>query len=277
MSVLARPMLTTSTPWPVTPSAKASTSCGDDSRMSWPTTTAGPPTRRVKAAPTSRTTSASSSSPTTPRMSYALTIPDRSRTLHPPQTGISTMWDEAYRRSGASCGCRTLPSCSSRCPLCRRSFIGRIGQRPEMPAANPAVGQLFTDDRTVRLLARLTHCLGQRGQIVVGGNGRGELAFVPDNLPALGHGESQRMGFAKVVAVRLGIRGQRADDRGGVRIGISERGDSRVRTPRSRATPHAPHESTIALLAGSAPQARGNDGQGDLNGTRATGKTPGGG
>src|SRR5918995_609732 len=39
MSVLASPMLTTSRPWAVTPSAKAATSSGDDGRMSWPTTT----------------------------------------------------------------------------------------------------------------------------------------------------------------------------------------------------------------------------------------------
>ena len=39
MSVLASPMLTTSRPCAATPSANASTSSGDDGRMSWPTTT----------------------------------------------------------------------------------------------------------------------------------------------------------------------------------------------------------------------------------------------
>jgi hypothetical protein len=74
MSVLASPMLTTSRPCAVTPSANTSTSSGDDGRMSWPTTTPGVSgvssrRRRAIAAPTSRTSPASICSPTTPRTS----------------------------------------------------------------------------------------------------------------------------------------------------------------------------------------------------------------
>ena len=74
MSVLARPMLTTSRPWAVTPSANAATSSGDEGRMSCPTTTVpvsgdSARSRRAIAAPTSRTSAASICSPTTPRTS----------------------------------------------------------------------------------------------------------------------------------------------------------------------------------------------------------------
>ena len=74
MSVLARPMETTSRPSPVTPSANAAASSGELSRMSWPTVTAvarasSERSSRAMAAPKARTSGASSCSPTMPRMS----------------------------------------------------------------------------------------------------------------------------------------------------------------------------------------------------------------
>ena len=74
MSVLARPMFTTSNPYAATPSANAAPRSGDAGRMPGPTPTtavSGDSARssRAIAAPTSRTSAASICSPTTPRTS----------------------------------------------------------------------------------------------------------------------------------------------------------------------------------------------------------------
>src|SRR5687767_6488675 len=71
-SVDARPRSTTSTPWAVTPSAKAAARSTPDSRMSRATRTRGAAAKRAKAAPTARHIEASNWSGTVPRMSYAL-------------------------------------------------------------------------------------------------------------------------------------------------------------------------------------------------------------
>jgi hypothetical protein len=68
----------TSNPRDVTPAEKASASCGEDGRISWPITIV-PGSRscimkRAKAAPVAKVKSGVNSDPTKPRMSYALKI-----------------------------------------------------------------------------------------------------------------------------------------------------------------------------------------------------------
>ena len=80
---------------------------------------------------------------------------------------------------------------------------------------------------------RLPDRIGQRLEVVGVRDRRGELAFVADDLPAPRHGQTQRVLLAQVVGVRLGERGQRADDGGGVRVHV---GECRHRTPGTTGT-----------------------------------------
>ena len=59
-SVDTSPTSMTSTPWDITPSAKAATSSTPDGRMSRPTRTVGAPAKRAKATPKARAMAASS-------------------------------------------------------------------------------------------------------------------------------------------------------------------------------------------------------------------------
>ncbi len=65
----ARPIITTSAPARVAPSAKAWAIPGELGRMSWPTTTVGAPVTSTNAVPVSRASSSSSWSGTVPRTS----------------------------------------------------------------------------------------------------------------------------------------------------------------------------------------------------------------
>jgi hypothetical protein len=80
--------------------------------------------------------------------------------------------------------------------------------------------------RTAIGAARFTHGFGQRRQLVRGLLRMGELAFVPHDFPALGDGEPQGVDLAQVIGMRLGRCRQGADDRGGIAVGVGQRGDS---------------------------------------------------
>src|SRR5690606_7653990 len=225
-SVLARPIDTTSTPCATTPSANASANRGDESRMSWPITTDCAPSDRInraKAAPNSRTSSSVSCSPTTPLMSYALTMPDRSVTRPPiPQPTAVDFRSRAYRD---------------------RALRDRVGQHAQVAATTASARRVLL----LRLLglrgllpARLADGLGQRGQLVTR-RFVGEVALVPDDLPALRSGQTHRVLGAQIVGVRLGGRGQRTDDGRGIAVGVGQRGDRGKSTPRPRAHTHGSH------------------------------------
>lgn len=72
---------------------------------------------------------------------------------------------------------------------------------------------------------RLSDGVGQGDQVVGGGRGRGEIAVVTNQIPASGGGEAAGVGLAQVVGVRLGERGEGADDGRRVVVDVGESGD----------------------------------------------------
>src|SRR5215207_11668728 len=117
-------------------------------------------------------------------MSYAFTTDDRSRTTR------------AYRF-------RTPAELSA-------SAVDRVGQRAQVPAA---AGRLLRHPVGVvgAVPAGLTDGLGERGQVVDGWLGRGELALMAHDLPAARRRQPQRVLLAQIVRVRLCVAGQRTD------------------------------------------------------------------
>jgi len=71
--------------------------------------------------------------------------------------------------------------------------------------------------------------LGQRYEIVRAGRRVLELAFVPDQIPTPRGGKPAGVTLTQVVRVRFGVRGEGADDGGGVGIDICQCRDGRFR------------------------------------------------
>jgi hypothetical protein len=63
-----------------------------------------------------------------------------------------------------------------------------------------------------------------------------------ENFPSARRGEAVSVDLAQVVGVRFGVRCERADDRGGVRIDVRERCDRRAGTRDPRAAAQRAHE-----------------------------------
>jgi hypothetical protein len=72
---------------------------------------------------------------------------------------------------------------------------------------------------------RFPYGVGQGDQIVGGRRRWGEISVVPDQVPASGGGEAAGVGFAQVVRVGLGERGERPDDGGGIAVDVGQSGD----------------------------------------------------
>lgn len=90
----------------------------------------------------------------------------------------------------------------------------------------------------------LAHGVGERLEVVAaaGPGDVGVLALVPDDLPAARGGQAVRVLLAQVVAVRLGVDGQRADHRRPVGVDVGERGDSREGARGARAASDRAHD-----------------------------------
>src|SRR5258706_2877440 len=239
MTVEPSPPDTTSAPWAAAPCPNASASSGEDVRMSCTVTTARAPVSRANAAPTASATPSSSSSGTVPRMSYALKIfaysatltlalptlaalstprrpppfPRRARRTEPTGRGLATLAELAPRQ-GVEGG-------SSPLGLAQPPGIPRRGAQNSQMAPPPDLDAL-PDVLARRARRRRLHDrIGHRLQVVLlllGGAVR-----KPEHLPAPRHGHPVGVRGAKVVAVRLNVGGERAEDRGGVAVDVGER------------------------------------------------------
>jgi hypothetical protein len=86
----------------------------------------------------------------------------------------------------------------------------------------------------------LSNRIGERLEIVWSRAGRlGEVE--PDDLPAEGRRQPSRMPGAQVVAMRLGVRRERAEHRRRFGVDIRERGDSGLPTCGARAAAKRAH------------------------------------
>lgn len=88
----------------------------------------------------------------------------------------------------------------------------------------------------------LTHGVGQRFEIVVAGARGGRRVGEPDDLPAAWRGEPLAVLGAEVVAVGLGIGGERAEDRGRVGIDVRQCRDGGTAARGSRTATYRAHD-----------------------------------
>ena len=218
----ASPIITTSAPAAVAPSAKAPASAGRGlGRMSWPTTTAaGRRSPATNAAPVARASASSIWSPTRPRTSYALKmacevlgaggvlVVEHARKPSPPAeaTAQSVVRTRRWPRRVP-----LRPSsgpCSSTAP--RGARAGRAG--PPRGRRRPArAGRRWS--------ARAS-----------AGPGPGA------DLPAARGAETLAVRLAEVVGVRLGVRRQRAQHGGLVGVHVGQRVDRGTATRGTRTT-----------------------------------------
>lgn len=96
--------------------------------------------------------------------------------------------------------------------------------------------------RPLRRARGLTHGVRQGFQIVAAGPGRRGPVREPDDLPATGRGESLTVFRAQVVAVGLGIRGERTEDRGRIGIDVRQCRDSGTAARGARTATYRAHD-----------------------------------
>src|SRR6478735_3459010 len=164
--------------------------------MSWPTTTVVAPTTWTNACPVARASCSSICSGTVPRTSYALKT--------------------ARRLAG------------SRVSAMLRSLVGSVGgQHAQVPAtAGLTTGLLSRGDaQRGHRAGGLADRVGQSQQIIGRGAPVHRVASEPEDLPAARRREAFAVRLAQVVGVRLGIGGQRAEDRRLVRVDVGQRRD----------------------------------------------------
>lgn len=89
----------------------------------------------------------------------------------------------------------------------------------------------------------LSDGVGERLEVVDGaGERHREVRLMAHDLPAARSGGALGVGLAQVVAVRLGVGGERADDGRAVGIDVGERRDGRGGARGARAAPDRAHE-----------------------------------
>jgi len=89
---------------------------------------------------------------------------------------------------------------------------------------------------------RLAHRVGQSFEVVPGGLRGGRTVRQPDDFPAARSGQPLTVFGAQVVAVGLGIRGERAEDRGRVGIDVRQCRDSRAAARGARTATYRAHD-----------------------------------
>jgi len=93
----------------------------------------------------------------------------------------------------------------------------------------------------------LSDGIGKRFEIIAAGLECFGIGGDAHHLPTAWSGEAVRVHLTEVVAVRLGVRSERADHRGGIGIDIGERGYRRLGARRlgTTTTTHARHASAV--------------------------------
>ena len=117
--------------------------------------------------------------------------------------------------------------CIVRAALSSLSVLWRPGaQHPEVPPAadlDPLTHGLLLDPRSrLRLHHRVRECFQVIGPVLERLHGQSH------HIPTTRRGEPASVFFAQVVAVRLDIGRQRAEDRGGVTVHVGQRVDGRM-------------------------------------------------
>ncbi len=102
---------------------------------------------------------------------------------------------------------------------------GRAGPRRGARSPRPRPRR---SRRGGRHAGRLADRVGQRLEVVAGRQQRLGVRGEPQDLPAAGGGEPAAVLLAEVVAVRLGVRRQRAEDRRRVGVDVGQRGHGRT-------------------------------------------------
>src|SRR3954451_21878153 len=227
-SVDASPIIVTSAPAAAAPSANARAMPGDDGRMSCPTTTplACASVTATKADPTARARLSSIWSGTVPRTSYALKTAESAAAEVPgmPVTLSAARGRQAAGRSGV-----------------RRAEHPQVSAPTDLTTGFRRQSERRRVLRSRRRPGGLAHRIGARPQVAVGRAARVEGRRQPQHLPPAWRTQPFAVRFAQVVGVRLGIGGQRPQDRGLVRVDVGQRGDRRPPAGGSRATAGRTH------------------------------------
>lgn len=122
-------------------------------------------------------------------------------------------------------------------------------QHPQMAAARdlhrvsrpPAV--LSTGlGRTPLRTGRFPYGIGERLEIVTAGPGRGGAVGEPDDLPAARGGQALTVLGAQVIAMRLGVGGERAEDRSRIGIDVRQCRDGRAAACGARTATYRAHD-----------------------------------
>ncbi len=138
----------------------------------------------------------------------------------------------------------------------------RGAQHPEVPPARD-LHRVRRSRSPAALLpvlrpGRLAHGVGERFEIVTAGTGGGRGVGEPDDLPAARRGEPLTVLGAQVVAVGLGIGGERAEDRGRVGIDVRQCRDGGTAARGSRTATYRAHDvgryRTLERAATTLPQ-----------------------
>ncbi len=134
--------------------------------------------------------------------------------------------------------------------LGRRRPDSGIGgtQHPQVPAA-PDLGLVrgtrpvaAGSARPLRRARRLAYGVRQGFEIVTAGPGRRRAVREPDDLPAAWRGQSLAVFGAQVIAMGLGIRGERAEDRGRIGIDVRQCRDSGTAARGARTATYRAHD-----------------------------------
>src|ERR1700722_19170493 len=197
------------------PRPNAAASGTEEARMSCPVRIVAAPVSFANAAPTASATPSSSWSGTTPLMSYALTMLARSPTAgHAsrlrPGPGLYLASLSVLR--GARAQHAEVAAAADFDALADGVLAGVVDVSAEVFAevfAEPALGMGLHDR------------VGQGFQVV--GALLGRVHGQPHHIPAARRGQPASVLFAQVIAVRLDVRGQRAEDRGGVAVHVGQR------------------------------------------------------
>lgn len=96
--------------------------------------------------------------------------------------------------------------------------------------------------RPLRRARRLTYGVRQGFEIVTAGPGRRRAVREPDDLPAAWRGQSLAVFGAQVIAMGLGIRGERAEDRGRIGIDVRQCRDSGTAARGARTATYRAHD-----------------------------------
>src|ERR1700722_7654652 len=227
------------------PRPNAAASGTEEARMSCPVRIVAAPVSFANAAPTASATPSSSWSGTTPLMSYALTMLARSPTaghasrLRP---GLGLYLASLSVLRGARAQHAEVAAAAAVGALADGLLAGVVDVSARVSArvfaevfAEPALGMGLHDR------------VGQRFQVV--GALLGRVHGQPHHIPAARRGQPAGVLLAQVIAVRLDVRGQRAEDRGRVAVHVGQRVYRRMLACGARAAPrlHPAHLAHITV------------------------------